>query len=136
VAGFDKVRARLKAGPVAALIEASDGSEQGRAKLRPLAAGAPVLAALTSGELGLAFGRDFVIHAALGSGGAAHRVVREASRLAGFRAASPAAFSKRSAGDAPAPEAEAAPASMGWTGRDRAAEDERAAPERPMKDGS
>ena len=33
VAGFEKVRARLKQGPVAALIEARDGSEKGRARL-------------------------------------------------------------------------------------------------------
>lgn len=86
-AGFEKVRARLKQGPVAALIEARDGSEQGRARLRPMAGEAPVLAALTASELGLAFGRDSVIHAALDAGGAAERVVREVRRLDGFRAA-------------------------------------------------
>ncbi|MGF1658394.1 MAG: RNA-binding protein [Rubrimonas sp.] len=85
VAGFEKAKARLKAGPVAALIEAADGSEQGRAKLRPLAGDAPVCAALDATELGLAFGRDFVIHAVLDAGGAADRVVRESRRLAGFR---------------------------------------------------
>ena len=112
VAGFDKVKARLKAGPVAALIEASDGSEQGRARLRPMAGSAPILAVLTSGELGLAFGRDFVIHAALDSGGAADRVVREASRLAGFRMAGAPAFPGRAGGGEPsvagAPAADAA----------------------------
>jgi len=87
VAGFEKVRARLKQGPVAALIEARDGAEQGRARLRPMAGDAPILAALTAVELGLAFGRDSVVHAALDAGGAADRVVREARRLDGFRAA-------------------------------------------------
>ena len=85
-AGFEKVRARLKQGSVAALIEARDGSEQGRARLRPMAGEAPVLAGLTASELGLAFGRDSVIHAALDAGGAAERVVREVRRLDGFRA--------------------------------------------------
>lgn len=85
VTGFEKVKARLKAGPVAALIEASDGSEQGRAKLRPMAADAAVVDVLTSAELGLAFGREFVIHAVLGYGGAADLVLRESRRLAGFR---------------------------------------------------
>ena len=114
VAGFDKVKARLKAGPVAALIEASDGSEQGRARLRPMAGSAPILAVLTSGELGLAFGRDFVIHAALDSGGAADRVVREASRLAGFRAAgSPAFPDRRGGGRSSAAGAQAADAAEG-----------------------
>ncbi len=86
VNGFEKVRARLKQGPVAALIEAADGSEQGRARLRPIAGDGEVLAVLTASELGLAFGRDSVIHAALDAGGAADRVVREVRRLEGFRA--------------------------------------------------
>ena len=85
VTGFEKVRARLKQGPVGALIQARDGSEQGRGKLRPLADGAPVIDLLDASELGLAFGRDFVIHAALDAGGATDRVLREARRLSGFR---------------------------------------------------
>jgi predicted RNA-binding protein YlxR (DUF448 family) len=84
-AGFEKVKARLRAGPVAALIEAADGAEAGRARLRPLAGDAPLMDRLTSEELGLAFGRDFVIHAVLDAGGAAERVVREHRRLTGFR---------------------------------------------------
>lgn len=85
--GFDTVKARLKAGPVAALIEASDGSPAQRAKLRPMAGEAPVVAVLDAAELGLAFGREFVIHAVLDAGAAADRVVRESRRLAGFRSA-------------------------------------------------
>jgi predicted RNA-binding protein YlxR (DUF448 family)/ribosomal protein L30E len=87
VSGFDQARARLKAGPVGALIEASDGSPGQRAKLRPMAGDAPIVAVLTAEELGLAFGREFVIHAVLDAGGATDRFVREARRLAGFRAA-------------------------------------------------
>ncbi|SES69860.1 RNA-binding protein [Oceanicella actignis] len=85
VTGFEKVKARLKKGPVAALIEARDGSEQGRAKLRPLAGKAPIVDCLSSRELGLAFGREFVIHAALDEGGLAQSVLRESLRLSGFR---------------------------------------------------
>ncbi len=83
--GFEKVKARLKAGPVAALVEAADGSEPQRAKLRPLAAGAEIVAVLESAELGLAFGREFVIHAAVDRGGAAQLFLREARRLVGLR---------------------------------------------------
>lgn len=90
VNGFDKTKARLKSGAPAALIEASDGSESQRAKLRPLAGGAPMVDLLSAEELGLAFGREFVIHAVLDAGGAADRVVRESRRLAGFRQAGPA----------------------------------------------
>lgn len=90
IAGHDKVKARLSRGPVAALVEASDGSEQGRARLRPLAGDAPRIACLTGAELGLAFGRERVIHAALEAGGITDRVLREAERLGGLRrAASP-----------------------------------------------
>jgi uncharacterized protein len=85
VNGFDKTRARLRAGPAAALVEASDGSENQRAKLRPLAGDAALVDQLSAEELGLAFGREFVIHAVLDAGGAADRVVRESRRLAGFR---------------------------------------------------
>lgn len=85
ICGYEKVKARLKAGPAAALIEASDGSEQGRARLRPMAGEAALVTALTAEELGLAFGREFVIHAVLDAGGAAERVLRESRRLSGFR---------------------------------------------------
>lgn len=85
VTGFEKVKARLKKGPVGALIGASDGSEQGLARVRPIAQDAPYVGCLTSDELGLAFGRDFVIHAALDDGGVTRRVLRESKRLSGFR---------------------------------------------------
>ncbi|MEM9009861.1 MAG: RNA-binding protein [Pseudomonadota bacterium] len=85
VAGFEKVRARLASGPAGALIEAFDGSAQGKAKLRPLAADVPRITALSSAELGLAFARDRVIHAALDAGGLTERVLRDAARLSGLR---------------------------------------------------
>ena len=40
---------------------------------------------LTADEMGLAFGRQTVIHAALASGGLTQRVVEEANRLRGVR---------------------------------------------------
>lgn len=86
VTGFEKTRARLLGGTAGVLLEASDGAPDGRGKLMRLAPGIPVMDLLASGELGLAFGRDFAIHAALDRGGVADRVLREAGRLAGFRA--------------------------------------------------
>ena len=85
IAGFDKVRSRLRQGTVRALLEASDGSESGKMKLRPLGGDAARIDCLTAAELGLAFGRDHVIHAALGAGGLSDRVLEEAGRLAGLR---------------------------------------------------
>lgn len=85
VTGFEKVKARLKSGPAAALMGAADGSDQGQARLRGMAGDAALIRCLASAELGLAFGREFVIHAALDEGGATRRVLREAKRLSGFR---------------------------------------------------
>lgn len=85
VNGFEKVKARLKQGGVSVLLAASDGAEDGRGKLAPLAGGADIVSVLAADELGMAFGRDSVVHAALDVGGATDRVLREARRLDGFR---------------------------------------------------
>lgn len=85
VAGYEKVRDWLIKGQAAVLLQAADGSERGRARLRPPGGEAGLIACLDAAELGLAFGRDRVIHAALGAGGLALRVVEEAARLARTR---------------------------------------------------
>ncbi|MBK5926642.1 RNA-binding protein [Rhodobaculum claviforme] len=85
VCGYEKVRTALEKGEAAVLVQACDGSERGRAKLRPPAGGDSLVTVLAAAELGLAFGRDRVIHAALAAGGLASRVVDEARRLAGVR---------------------------------------------------
>lgn len=83
--GLEKVKAALVAGRVAVLIQASDGSARGRAALRPPEGEGAHVTCLRGHELGLAFGRDNVIHAAVLRGGLAERVRREALRLAGVR---------------------------------------------------
>jgi predicted RNA-binding protein YlxR (DUF448 family) len=88
VAGFEKTRAALADGGIAALIQASDGSPRERTRLRP-PPGAAHLIALTSQEIGLAFGRGYVIHAALKTGGLAPRILGEAGRLAALRGLAP-----------------------------------------------
>ena len=85
VCGFERVRDTLAGGRVVLLFGASDGAEGGKSKIRNLAEDATVCAVLTSAELGLAFGRETVIHAALLNGGVTKRVLREAGRLEGFR---------------------------------------------------
>lgn len=85
VAGFEKVQAWLRAGKGGLLIAASDGAEGGRAKMRALAADAPVVEQLTAAEIGGALGRDHVVHAAVAHGRLADRLTREALRLGGFR---------------------------------------------------
>ena len=85
VAGYEKVREWLARGQAAALVQAADGSERGRAKLRPPAGPESHVTCLSGRELGMAFGRENVIHAALAAGGLSGRVVDEAARLARWR---------------------------------------------------
>lgn len=88
VTGFEKVREALWRAE--ALLQAYDGAEDGKSKLRnasmdedgePL----PIDETLSRSELGLAFGRDYAIHVALMKGGAAARVLRDCARLRGLR---------------------------------------------------
>lgn len=85
VTGFEKVKARLLAEPGAILVQASDGAPDQRAKLQRLAQDRLSISVLSAAELGLAFGRDFAIHAALDAGGLASRALTEAQRISGFR---------------------------------------------------
>jgi uncharacterized protein len=69
-------------------VEASDGAADGRRKLDGLARAWPGLllcAQLSGAQLGMALGRDHVIHALLPQGALADRWGAEAQRLAGFR---------------------------------------------------
>ncbi|MEO0823891.1 MAG: hypothetical protein AAF074_26215, partial [Pseudomonadota bacterium] len=101
VTGFEKTRARLAAGGAAALVTARDAAADGRGKLARMVPELPEIAVLEAAELGLAFGRDFAIHAALDAGGIADRALAEARRLSGFRA--PPAFLSEDEGRQPAP---------------------------------
>ncbi|MBK5933981.1 hypothetical protein C8N32_12226 [Rhodovulum imhoffii] len=85
VAGFEKVKGWLTTGEAAILIQASDGSGRGKTKLRPPQGKNAYIDCLSAREMGLAFGREHVIHGALAAGGLAERVVKDASRLAGVR---------------------------------------------------
>ncbi|MCU0899695.1 MAG: RNA-binding protein [Cypionkella sp.] len=85
--GYEKVKDWLIKGQARTLIQASDGSERGKEKLRPPNGPESLISCLTAGELGLAFGRERAIHAALAAGGLNNRVVEEAARLVGLRGA-------------------------------------------------
>lgn len=84
-AGFEKVKAAVLDDSVALLLQAADGSERQLSKIRPPKGENTLISCLYAHELGLAFGRESVIHAALGAGGLNERIVEEAFRLAGFR---------------------------------------------------
>jgi uncharacterized protein len=88
IAGFDQVSAFLRARRPGWRVEASDGSPDGRGKLDGLSRAWPGLllcAQLNGTQLGMALGRDHVIHALLPEGALAQRWGAEAFRLAGFR---------------------------------------------------
>jgi predicted RNA-binding protein YlxR (DUF448 family) len=85
VAGLEKTKARLIDGSAGLLLQASDGSAREKARLRPPNGPESHVQCLTAAELGLAFGRQNVIHAALKSGGLTDKVQFESSRLAGLR---------------------------------------------------
>ncbi|QJF49769.1 RNA-binding protein [Roseobacter ponti] len=84
VAGYEKVKSWLQMEEAEVLIQASDGSGRGKSKLSTPHYGS-YIGWLTADELGLAFGRQTVIHGALASGGLTQRVVEEAQRLKGVR---------------------------------------------------
>ncbi len=87
VMGYEKVKEWLASGKAFMLIQAEDGSERGKTKLRAPEGAGRYIGFLTAQELGLAFGRERAIHAALAAGGLAKRVVEDAARLSGLREA-------------------------------------------------
>ncbi len=104
ITGFERVKEAMDTheggGPrLAALLEASDGSVDGRrsilAKAKAMELEAPVCGLFSSAELSMALGSANVIHACLLSAGAGTlhaRFLQEAARLAGFRAMTPASW--------------------------------------------
>ncbi|MGJ8546092.1 MAG: RNA-binding protein [Sulfitobacter sp.] len=84
VAGYEKVKGWLQMEEAEVLIQAVDGSGRGKSKLSTPHYG-HYIGWLTADELGLAFGRQTVIHGALASGGLTKRIVEEAQRLKGVR---------------------------------------------------
>ena len=84
VAGYEKVKDWLIKEEARVLIQAQDGSGRGKSKLSTPHRG-KYIGWMTADELGQAFGRETVIHAALSSGGLSQRVVEEAQRLQGLR---------------------------------------------------
>jgi predicted RNA-binding protein YlxR (DUF448 family)/ribosomal protein L30E len=89
--GFDSTVAALRASKAYLLLEASDGSADGREKtLGPARRdGVFVAGCFTAEELGVALGRDRVVHACLLQERLARRLAVDLGRLAGFRALTP-----------------------------------------------
>ena len=69
VAGFEKARAWLRSGRAAMLLHASNGSVRERGRLMPSTSAIPTVTLFDDAELGLALGRESVVHAAVAVGG-------------------------------------------------------------------
>ena len=85
VTGYEKVKSLLETERARLLMQASDGSERGKSRLRSPPGKDVFIGCLTSQELGLAFGRESVIHGALTAGGLSKQVQAEGIRLKGVR---------------------------------------------------
>jgi len=93
VSGFGKVAGALEQGEINVLIEAVDGSEDGRRKLLQSARrgegltgrNPKIVAIFTSSQLDLALGRTNVIHAGLAAGGPTEAFLSRYMRLALYR---------------------------------------------------
>jgi len=91
VIGFDQVRAALRKARPDWLIAASDSGEDGRNKVHALAKAlykqVNTAGALSSAELGMAFGRGSVVHALIEQAPVSRSFELAYRRLTGFRAA-------------------------------------------------
>ena len=70
---------------LAAVPRFADAAEDAIRKIAGPATGLALVRSLASSEIGLAFGRENVVHAALHPGALTDRFLREAHRLEGFR---------------------------------------------------
>ena len=94
ICGFEKTKSAMMSERWYILMQAEDGSAPQKQKIRPSAADNSYISCLTAQELGLAFGRENVIHAAVSKGGLSARILLEANRLAGFRGSNDASTSQ------------------------------------------
>ena len=92
VAGFDRVGDAVRHGRAALLLFALGRRRAGgRRKLAALARDLPCAEVLTAAELGAAFGRERIVHAAVGGGKLCRRLLLDLEKLAGLRVAAPGA---------------------------------------------
>ncbi len=85
ICGFERIKTNLPLQRGQLLLQASDGSPNQLKKINHPENHHAALMCLTSAELGLAFGRDHVIHALLNAHGLNRKIQNDARRLAGLR---------------------------------------------------
>ncbi len=84
MAGFAKAREWVQAGSAGLVVQASDGSEDERRRLLSGAGHLAVIWPLDTAGLGVVFGRDQVVHAAVAQGRLAEALMNEVLRLSGL----------------------------------------------------
>lgn len=93
VAGFEKAKAWIQSDRAAVLLQACDGADEGKRKLRDLAKKRSVACLLDDlferAALGRMVGRDEAVHIAIASGGLADRLLAEAARIRLLRGQTP-----------------------------------------------
>jgi predicted RNA-binding protein YlxR (DUF448 family) len=101
ISGFEKSAANIRSGKATWVLEAADGSADGRGKILALARHqtSKICGAFTADDLSLALGLENAIHAVLLAGGRADRWTVEVERLAGFRPLRPPHWDVSSVGD-------------------------------------
>lgn len=82
--GFVKVREKISQGVAGLIIQAIDGSEDEKKRLLSGAGQLPVIAIFTAEELGMIFGREHVVHAAIYKGSFVNRILCDYKRLSGL----------------------------------------------------
>lgn len=105
--GFEKAATAIEAGKVAWMVEANDGSADGRRKLLQSARRAKaanlrspqLLGIFDAEELGLALGLGNVIHVAFLAGRGAERWTIDVERLSGFRPLLPLSWREEPSGE-------------------------------------
>lgn len=98
IVGFDQVKSAAQREALGWRVEASDGSADGRGKIRVLTRAVSrevelpipaVLGCFTAAELGQVLGRDSLVHAAVRPGKLSKNLSVAAKRLSGFRSLVP-----------------------------------------------
>ena len=85
VGGYEKVRSFLSAERAGLIFAASDGAVHGVNKVAALAPNVPLIVCFSSSELGVAVGRDKLVHAVISQGGFTTILLVEISRLLGMQ---------------------------------------------------